>query len=368
MDTRYEKIILASDKKPISQYLKENAIVLKKNNLNSLTAYFTDKGKEKEEIVDLKDEKITHLPLLQKIRSKIKSKEILKSFDYIKENIKIEDNRDRYEKIKDGCEESFEKIQASSGKELVLVIGKTGAGKSTTVNYLLGCQMQEKEDDDSLELSDKSTLPPAAMGNGGSSTTTYPGTYTDKEGFIYCDCPGFEDNRDPATRVCTSLSTEIVVKEAKSIKAAMVVIEWSSIVGDGKGKGLKDLALILGNLFINKKEEGNSEKPKFDHIEQSLLFIITKVPEKIRKNKKTCMKKIKEILDNEQDNLDKLLEEQQDKKKDKDESSRSKLKERTTELSFAREEIEKKKTSNIQQDDDIADLQRTVAILKLIDK
>jgi predicted GTPase len=96
----------------------------------------------------------------------------------------------------------------AEGKNMIIFIGNTGAGKSTTVNYLYGCTMITKSPAElGLKgLEDIVVVQPVssggkrnevmAIGHTKRSTTFIPSIETDEDNDLtYCDCPGFLDNR-----------------------------------------------------------------------------------------------------------------------------------------------------------------------------
>lgn len=167
------------------------------------------------------------------------------------------------DQLKGYLEDSFPKIQSAQGKKMVLVIGKTGAGKSTTVNYLLQFPLKIGKGGKAYPIN-PSDKPPAKMGDSAEAITTIPEPYVGQNGVVYCDCPGFQDNRGPEMRVCVSLVTEAVVRRADSIDSIMAVIDWNSVEA-GRAEGFKEIALTLGTLL----------KQNFDS-SRSILFIFTK--------------------------------------------------------------------------------------------
>ena len=100
-----------------------------------------------------------------------------------------------------------------SGREAIVVMGNTGAGKSTFLNYLMGCEMttQDPEELGLVGLDDEVVvvLPRSAggsldeimpIGHEKKSKTFLPHIEEDprqEAPYAYCDCPGFLDNRWP---------------------------------------------------------------------------------------------------------------------------------------------------------------------------
>lgn len=150
----------------------------------------------------------------------------------------------------------------------VLLLGNSGAGKSTLGNYLLGYSM--KVDCEGNAISVEKPVP-MEMGSGISSVTFMPQVHRGVDGSLYCDCPGFNDNRDPETNLCASISTEMVVSAAKSIGAIIFVVDYNSVT---RSKGQYFLELI--GAFCNI----------FQHPEQNLksaIIVFTKVHSRFSK-------------------------------------------------------------------------------------
>jgi energy-coupling factor transporter ATP-binding protein EcfA2 len=201
-------------------------------------------------------------------------------------------------KIKEGIEESFKVSESARDKDLVLVVGQTGSGKSTTVNYLLGYPLKRVHGGKAeLELL-QSLKSYAKMGDDAESVTTHPAAYEGPDGFVYCDCPGFKDNRGDEQRVIVSVSTEAVVNRAKSIRAVIVVVEWGAI-DSSRGEGLRDVALTLGALFNPKGQRSNSSVVSNNNndlnLGKSILFVITKANMQ-DVDHDYCMEKVNNLL------------------------------------------------------------------------
>lgn len=83
-----------------------------------------------------------------------------------------------------------------------------------------------------------------------------------KDDFSYCDCPGFFDNRGPEERVCATISTELVVKSAESIKAIALVIDWTEIIQTKCASLIEDCEVLSALV------------PNFTSMASSIFFLV----------------------------------------------------------------------------------------------
>lgn len=190
--------------------------------------------------------------------------------------------------IKKG-QKSAEKMLGKSG---LVVIGNTGAGKSTAVNYLAGCTLVWRSSADTLE-DVLVVLPPAegglraeimAIGHGKASQTFIPHVVDDldRSGLVYCDCPGFLDNRGVEINIANSVNIQKTVNSAASVKV-LVLINFHSLKAD-RCRGLSDLLTICTHLF-------GSEAGLRKHLD-SILLGISHSPESMTEAKlSTWLKK-----------------------------------------------------------------------------
>jgi GTP-binding protein EngB required for normal cell division len=165
----------------------------------------------------------------------------------------------------------FNKVESATGKNIVLFIGATGAGKSTTINYLMGCKMirgsQPRQKRRILVDEEHGPKAYAIIGHNKTAQTLYPEAYTNAEGLTLCDCPGFEGNRTPEERVFESVTTEYVVKSAQQINGVIVVLDYNALEGANRGACFIDLLRTLHRLFHD-----------VDDLMDSILFLVTKCP------------------------------------------------------------------------------------------
>jgi putative ribosome biogenesis GTPase RsgA len=99
--------------------------------------------------------------------------------------------------INKNVSEFMQSIPNVNGRVIVLVLGSTGAGKSTFINFMNGCTMTRmKRNEDSyefqIEVAQDSKVPAKVkIGHGTSSETSVP-CIVENDGVIYCDCPGLK--------------------------------------------------------------------------------------------------------------------------------------------------------------------------------
>lgn len=172
--------------------------------------------------------------------------------------------------------DTLAKLEAGRNKELVLVMGNMGAGKSTTINYLLGAKMKQVLKGGDLDYSaecERKDDERATIGRTTFAETVYPAVYAYKnkdEKLAYCDFPGFLGNRGKLISMYEAMSTKIAITQAKYIKAMVVMIDFHTLSGT-KGHAFRELIETL-NSFLKSTCVENPEMAK------SVYFIISKTP------------------------------------------------------------------------------------------
>lgn len=115
-----------------------------------------------------------------------------------------------FEKVIKFIDEGMSKIAGSNGKDIIVLIGRTGAGKSTTINALSGEILKEGK---------KGIIPsgPAKMGDGKKSETSQPQLISGKGKFSFLDTMGFNDVRgNVAMEISSSILLEMALKPART--------------------------------------------------------------------------------------------------------------------------------------------------------
>ena len=139
----------------------------------------------------------------------------------------------------------------AEGKSLLMVLGNTGAGKSTAINYIDGCKMVSEMDMDQgreiIQVDEKAGNPPALMKIGhDKSETLIPQIKSGKVG-TYIDNPGFNDTRGAITNIANAINIKNAISKANSVKI-LILINFHSLFVD-RMKGLNDMLTMLKELF-----------------------------------------------------------------------------------------------------------------------
>ncbi len=173
-------------------------------------------------------------------------------------------------KLKSLLMEGFSRVKAIKKKDVVLVIGNTGAGKSTFINYALKCKMESFFCDELSKDCIKAVDPLVEIGHDIESKTLFAEVFEkpqdEDNNICWLDCPGFKDNRGKEHGVCVSVCTEMAIKMANSIRSIVVVIDFEELTA-GRGAGFSELSKTLSKL-LNDMES----------ISESVFFIINKIP------------------------------------------------------------------------------------------
>lgn len=179
-------------------------------------------------------------------------------------------NQDSIGKILDFVEENTLNIRFSKNKrKIVLVMGNTGAGKTTLVSFLTKATLNSKET--TLESGEYMIVDNDKHLISGLSTTTSETTTPNmmvhlKSGTVYYDCPGFNDTRGVANDISVTYFTRELIRKVHSVKFVFTVSYPSVQNGTGDRRDFEEFAKHA-TTFIK-----NIEKYK-----DGVAMVVTKV-------------------------------------------------------------------------------------------
>jgi len=139
-------------------------------------------------------------------------------------------------------------------KDIIVVLGRTGAGKSVTIDSLLGAEMFSREDGKIGATPSKADpgMVLADIGHTGSCTMR-PAIYTSRRiPYSFLDTRGFEDTGiHPEGDIAASILTEMALRSANSIRV-MTVVHMEAFTVD-RGACFTGLGKTLGKIVLGKE-------------------------------------------------------------------------------------------------------------------
>ncbi len=167
------------------------------------------------------------------------------------------------------------RAESARDKDLVVFMGNTGSGKSTAINYLVGCEM-EKISRDGIGLSGtrevvdvKSTSAKPALIKIKHEKVLemfFPEVKEDAI-FTYCSCPRFLETRGAEINIAHAVNIRRAIGLAKRVRVNML-LNYKALKAD-RAKEISEVRRILNDLF-------GGETRLRDHLD-SVLIGITQV-------------------------------------------------------------------------------------------
>ncbi len=178
----------------------------------------------------------------------------------------------------------LDNIPDTENKEVVLLVGTTGSGKSTIVNYLMGSKLELTINEFGEQ---QVNVAPgykeyAKIGHTMNAETQWPKIDLEQAfKYAYCDCPGFDDNRGGQQLMLNSINMKKAINSSKTIKAVIVVIDYKTLEVN-KGNSFRKVLQTISCLLDQPEKNENS-----------IYFVFNKVPE--NKDQKFIINKLKNI-------------------------------------------------------------------------
>jgi Ran GTPase-activating protein (RanGAP) involved in mRNA processing and transport/energy-coupling factor transporter ATP-binding protein EcfA2 len=209
------------------------------------------------------------------------------------------DNQATIKEVSELIREGNDRLQ-EHGKKGILLLGNTGAGKSTLAHLLSGIELQAIRDNatNKLVIDAMYPLENIAIGHKMTSETKIPNKCFAKDLIIW-DCPGFNDT-DPVQEIANSFYIKRLFETTDQLKFVLVVDE--SNLSSNRGsifletlynfiKSFKDIESVEGiSLVVTHVEKGTN----IQHIINSIDAILR--DNQILKYNPKATKKCKELI------------------------------------------------------------------------
>ena len=172
-------------------------------------------------------------------------------------------NQELYRKIQEAVEQAEGVLTDSKGKDLIVFLGATGAGKSTTINYLSDVDL-EGITKGRIGIS-QNNQQSAKIGHGRNPLTSIPQlidvTYNSNT-YTLLDLPGFEDSTGLDQQVINGVLIKKILDNARSLK--FVFVSKAESFGGDRRKVVKKRIDLFKEFY-----------PSSNDIESQSIFIVT---------------------------------------------------------------------------------------------
>lgn len=147
--------------------------------------------------------------------------------------------------------EKFESaVNLVAGKDIVLILGETGAGKSTTIHFLAGSEMEEIDFDGFDHIHPIRASPFVSGLKVGASTQSVTKSLTAvalPNDVIICDTPGFGDTSGPETDIANGIGMIQCLCQANSVKPVMILSEGNM----DRLRGVRKMKTVMNAMLVD---------------------------------------------------------------------------------------------------------------------
>jgi predicted GTPase len=185
-------------------------------------------------------------------------------------------NRENVLKIMEVHQLNEKLFNSSVGKNIVAVLGKTGSGKSTLINFLAGKELKSHRSD--LILSDSADPEAMQIGTGKESETYLPKSIQVGD-LLFYDFPGFGDTRGACFSLLNACYIKNILEKASSVRVVFVG-SFDEILSE-RGRSFKELVKTSLALFDQNVENFSSIVINKCHKDDKIEDIIETIKEKI---------------------------------------------------------------------------------------
>jgi hypothetical protein len=146
-----------------------------------------------------------------------------------------------------------EAAETIAHKDIILLLGNTGAGKSTTIHLLAGSQMEKDEGSEHIRPGEvrNPSLRSVKVLNCGESVTRYitavPITFeidNEEKSLILCDTPGFQDTMGAEVDIANCIGLVSAIRGANSVRPVVLI----SYRDGNRLQGVSVVASTIANM------------------------------------------------------------------------------------------------------------------------
>ncbi|KAJ1462964.1 hypothetical protein M885DRAFT_103554 [Pelagophyceae sp. CCMP2097] len=141
-------------------------------------------------------------------------------------------------------------VEAARDKDVVVLLGSTGSGKTTSVVALAGREMVRRDDEQlGVVFEAREPLEGLEIGHSKESQTKHLAHHVRGE-FVYIDTPGLEDTAGPAPELALAIGIQQLVRVSRSMRF-VVVVNCASLQSE-RGGPMRSVAAFCSNLVGDK--------------------------------------------------------------------------------------------------------------------
>ena len=152
--------------------------------------------------------------------------------------------------------ENGDLLNSSRNQDIVVFLGRTGAGKSTLINYLSNKDLMVDNNGIDIKLRNTADTQAMRIGSAGLASETLLPKFIRANNLLLYDLPGFGDTRGAAISLINAYFIKTLIQNART--ARLVFVTSSAELEAGRGLIFRELIDITRRLIPNQTIEGCS--------------------------------------------------------------------------------------------------------------